>query len=188
MELKPKILTHPNIPKPLHGVAPREIMGKDWWDETRQKVYASTDYHCVACGVAKKDAKKFQWLEAHEFYDIDYMKGVSKILSIEPLCHYCHNFIHSGRLRMIMGRDKSEQEVREILEHGLKVLAENKLKCFPSTLEFAEDLGCDTFKVKAYKIKANPKVEWSDWKLIWEGKEYKSKFANFEEWQNHYQK
>ncbi len=170
----------------MHGLAPREIMGKDWWDKTRQEVYASSDYHCIACGVPKTEAKKFKWLEAHEFWDIDNEKGICKISSIEPLCHYCHNFIHSGRLRMILGKDKSLAEVKDILEHGFKVLSENKLKCFPFTLEFAKSLGAKTFGVKAYKVKYNEDLEWSDWKLIWEGKEYKSKFSSYEQWQENY--
>src|SRR6185295_5669264 len=61
--LKPEILCHPHIPKPLHGVAPREIMGDDWWNSERQLVYASTDYHCAACGIHKSQAKKHEWLE-----------------------------------------------------------------------------------------------------------------------------
>lgn len=182
MKLKPEILCQPNIPKPLHGINPRTIRGVDWWNITRQKVYVSTDYHCVACGVAKVDAKVHQWLEAHELWNIDYTTGICEVISIEPLCHYCHNFIHSGRLQMIMDKEKSEEEVKDILEHGLNILYQNKLKCFPSTLKFAKELGCKTHGVKAYKIKVNPKIKWEDWKMVFEGKEYKSKFNSIDEW------
>lgn len=185
MIIKPEILCHPHIPKPLHSISPRTIMGQEWWNVERKKVYASTDYHCIACGVHKSQAKKHQWLEAHEFWDIDYKTGICKILSIEPLCHYCHNFIHSGRLSMIMGKEKTEQEVIDILEHGFRVLSEHKLNCFPYTLSLAKSLGCKTFGVKMYK---SPKecASWDKFILIWQDKEYKSKFANFEEWRDAY--
>ena len=84
MKTKPKILAHPNIPKPLHGISPRTIMGDDWWNKTRQEVYKKYDYHCIACGVAKEDAKKHQWLEAHEFWNINYETGICTVESIEP--------------------------------------------------------------------------------------------------------
>jgi len=184
-EVKPEILTHPNIPKPLHGMAPRTIMGEDWWNETRQKVYQSTDYHYAACGVHKSQAKKFQWLEAHEYWRIDYKKGVCEIKSIEPLCHYCHNFIHSGRLAMIIGKEKSVNEVKEILEHGFKILSDNNLKCFPFTLGLARQVSANTFGVKPYKIPES-KIKWDEWKLIFEGKEYYSKFKNIDDWENTY--
>lgn len=186
MELKPDILCHPNIPKPLHGIAPRSIMGDDWWNEERQKVYQSTDYHCIACGVHKTEAKKHQWLEAHEFFDIDYSTGICKIKSIEPLCHYCHNFIHSGRLSMIIGKEKTEDEVIEILEHGFSILSKNKLKSFPFTLQLAEEIGAKTYGVKPYKIKLK-NIQWSDWVLIWQDKKYRSRYDSYEDWQKHYQ-
>lgn len=183
---KPEILAMPNIPKPLHGIAPREIMGKEWWNAERQRVYASTNYHCIACGVEKTKAKKHQWLEAHEFWHINYQTGICTIASIEPLCHYCHNFIHSGRLSLIVGTEKSEEEAKEILEHGFKILGKHGLKCFPFTLEFGISLGCNTHGVKPYKLKVNPNLKGSDWKLIWNGAEYKSKFNSFEERQAYY--
>jgi len=185
MKLKPEILTHPHIPKPLHGLNPRTILGKDWWDITRQKAYKSTDYHCVACGVKKQEAKKFHWLEAHEYWNIDYTKGIAEVISIEPLCHYCHNFIHSGRLAMIINKDKSEEEVKDILEHGFKIISDNNLQCFPFTLDLAEDLNANTFNVKSYDNQISS-VDWSEWKIILEGKEYKSKFKNYEEWKKYY--
>lgn len=183
--LKPEILTHPNIPKPLHGINPRTIMGQTWWNKTRQAVYATTDYHCVACGIPKLEARGHTWLEAHEFWNIDYTKGIAEVVSIEPLCHYCHNFIHSGRLSMIMGKEKSESEVKDILEHGFKVLANNNLKCFPSTLEMAENLGVKTFGVESYDMPES-NVEWGDWKLIFDGNEYKSQFKDMNDWREHY--
>jgi len=188
IKLKPEILTHPNIPKPLHGINPRTIMGQTWWNKTRQQVYASTNYHCIACGVPKEKAEVHQWLEAHEYWDIDYDKGICKVISIEPLCHYCHNFIHSGRLGMIVGIEKSQYQVIRILEHGFKILSENNLKCFPSTLDLAKRLNAKTFGVKAYKLSINPHIEWLDWKLIFDDKEYKSEFKNIDEWHNFYAK
>jgi hypothetical protein len=93
------------------------VMIKDKVDmKDIDEVYAKYDYHCIACGVHKTKAKKFKWLEAHESYSINYKKGICKIESIEPLCHYCHNFIHSGRLGMILGRQKTHNEVEEILQ------------------------------------------------------------------------
>ena len=185
MRLRPEILTHPNIPKPLHGISPRTIEGDDWWDKTRQEVYAKYNYHCIACGISKFEAKGKKWLEAHEFWDINYKKGICKIKSIEPLCHYCHNFIHSGRLKMILGKEKPIQEVKSILEHGLNILAENKLRCFPYTLFLAKKLNCNTFGVSAYFL-PDDDVPWDKWKLIWKGKKYYSKFKSFDDWKVFY--
>jgi hypothetical protein len=186
MKLKPEILTHPNIPKPLHGMNPRTILGKEWWDKTRQEAYASTDYHCSSCGVHKSEAKKHKWLEAHEYWDINCMTGICEVKDIVPLCHYCHNFIHSGRLSMILGKSKSKEEVIEILEHGFKILKENNLKCFAYSKYLARKLGAKTYDVDYYMPEENEDLEWSDYALILEGKTYKSKFDNIEEWKEFY--
>ena len=187
MILKPEILAHPNIPKPLHGISTRTIEGDTWWNAVRPHIYARYDYHCIACGVAKQDAKKHQWLEAHEFWQIDYNTGICEIESIEPLCHYCHNFIHSGRLRMIMGKEKSEDEVVEILEHGFKILSDNDIKCFMGTLSFGQDIGCNTYDVLPYYL-PDVNIPWGQWKLIWKDKEYHSMFASFEAWREFYRR
>lgn len=188
-ELKPQILCHPNIPKPLHGVNPRTIMGRAWWDVTRQEVYASTDYHCVACGVHKTVAKGPKWLEAHEFWEIDYETGLCLISSIEPLCHYCHNFIHSGRLEAVMEtpKGKSREETIAILEHGIQIIKDNNLKMFWGTAEFAMDLGVRGISAKYVQKRPTKEVEWGEYRLEWEGEVYRG-FETYDDWYNHYNK
>lgn len=184
----PKILTHPNIPKPLHGVNPRTIEGDAWWNKTRQAVYASTEYHCKACGVHKKDARKHQWLEAHEYWDINYKTATCTITEIVPLCHFCHNFIHSGRLTALWNAGRiSDELVRDILEHGFGVLMLAGLKCFEGTYQLARMVGADTYGVWPYLLPTD-EAEWGDWKLIWCGKEYRSPFGSYSEWEAYYDK
>lgn len=185
-KLHPEILMHPNIPKPLHEVNPRNIMGQDKWDVARKEAYASTNYHCIACGVHKSDAKGHQWLEAHEFYNIDYEAGMVEIDRIIPLCHYCHNFIHSGRLSMILGKEKSEEEVIEILEHGFRILSEAELRCFYFTLHLAHELGAETYDVVQADTPDGETPAWEDWRLVWEGVEYPPKYKTYEEWKARY--
>lgn len=187
MKLLPEILCQPNIPKPLHGLNPRSIKGKDWWDKKRKEAYASTNYNCIACGVHKTKAKKHQWLEAHEFWNIDYKTGICEVIKIVPLCHYCHNFIHNGRLYMIMGKEKTWQEVTEILEHGFYILSQNNLKAFPHALELAKFIGAKTYNVKAYKLPEHD-TKWENYVMILEGETYKSKFKDYFEWEEYYNK
>ena len=187
MNLRPEILSQPNIPQPLHGLSPRVINGDAWWNATRKEVYARYDYHCIACGVHKTEAQGPKWLEAHEVYDFDYAKGIATVKSIEPLCHYCHNFIHSGRLEAIINKEKSVDEVCTILEHGFYYLSLKGLKCFPGTLEFAKKLGYSSLLIEAYAL---PKVivPWEKWRLVFNGKEYFSLYKNEEEYNKHYSK
>ena len=39
---RPELLLQNSTVKPLHGVVPREILGKEWWDKTRRAAYAAT--------------------------------------------------------------------------------------------------------------------------------------------------
>ena len=183
--INPVILQHPNIPKPLHGVNPRTIFGEEWWNKTRKDAYASNNYHCFACGVHKSQAKKYKWLEAHEFWDINEHTGICEVKEIVPLCHYCHKFIHSGKLQMdLLKGKKSIDECIEILEHGFKILSDNKLKAFPGTLLFANKISANTYGVKYYKIKDD--LAWEDYVMLYNGKYYGSKFKSCKEWEEHY--
>ena len=172
--VRPEILLHPNIPKPLHGTNPRTLLGKDWWDEKRQVAYEENNYCCWACGVHKLNAKYHKWLEAHECYEINYAEGKAEMVYISALCHSCHNYIHSGRMQMILGTTEMPPEkFTEILKHGDDIVGE-VLKTKPK----------NPFIIGSIFDTAN----WSDWKLVIDKKEYSGKFKDIEEWYNFYNK
>ena len=160
---RPEVLLQNNTVKPLHRVVPRIILGREWWDQTRQAAYEATNFHCIACGVPKRLAKWHQWLEGHEVYRINYRKGRMTYIETVALCHSCHNFIHDGRLRALV--DKAEitwEKYNSIMNHGMAVLEEAKL-----------------MKPRPYK---GPIARWEDWRLALFGKEYPPVFANYKEW------
>ncbi len=129
---RPEVLLHPQIPAPLHGMAPREVLGHDWWTRTSQEAYASTDWHCVACGTFKNDIDTYKYLEAHEMYEIDYKRGTMTYVETVPLCKWCHQFIHFGRIMMLLQDNKiSRQEAQEISRRGRAILEKFGIKQKP---------------------------------------------------------
>lgn len=161
---RPEILLCPNVPKPMHGVAPREILGGRWWDETRQAAYRSTAFHCVACGVAKFLARFHRWLEGHELYEIDYLKGRMTYLETVSPCHLCHNYIHSGRLQALLDKGEINQaKYAAVIQHGDAVLAAAGL-----------------VKPPQYD---GPIAGWSRWRLVLNGKLYPPKYKTMQDWE-----
>ena len=166
----PRILLCPQVPKPLHQVCPRTILGQKWWDKTRKEAYASTDWHCEACGVFKLDAKGRPWLEGHELYKINYLVGLMTYVRAIPLCHYCHNYIHVGRLNALLEKGEIHHaKYVAIIQHGDAVLTsvgERRLE-----------------PLEQGKGKIAP---WAKWRLLLEGKKYPPKFPNYEEWESYW--
>lgn len=187
----PKYLTHPNIPKPLHGVNPRSIKGQAWWDIQRQKAYETHDYHCWACGIHKLHAKYHQWLEAHEEYQINYNTGKVLLKDIIALCHSCHNFIHSGRLYALWNSNEwSTDKCIDILNHGFEILESASLEPYHGTQYIAYLIsGASVSGYEFVLSKQNENVaRWESWHLELDGKRYYSKFKNINEWKDYYKK
>lgn len=186
MDIRPDLLSMPNVPKPLHGLNPRTIMGNHAWNIERKKVYQSTDYHCAACGVHASNADFYQRVEAHEIYKIDYANGKATLLDIVPLCHSCHMFIHSGLLRIkAQKKEVSANHVRKIMAHGAKVLVKGQGRVFLGTAQLMDLVGVSR---GGLTVIAPPKnvAEWSRWRLIWRGEEYKTEFTSMRDWQKRY--
>lgn len=163
---RPEVLLHGQIPKPMHGLAPREILGRAWWDKTRRAAYKSTRFHCIACGVYKYNTPE-DYLCGHEVYSIDYLLGRMEYVETIPLCSRCHNFIHSGRLSALRDQGKiTESEYMSVLGHGRTVLYEAGLHLSPPY--------------------SGPTADWEDWRLVIDGVEYPPKFKTFEDWKRAY--
>jgi len=167
----PAILLHPQIPKPLHLLNPRTILGRVWWDEQRKIAYAKHNYCCHACGTHKLQAEYHQWLEGHEIYSIDYATGKVEFIRLVALCPACHNFIHSGRMQMLVAEGKmSEKDYKAIIDRGKSLLKAAGIK---DTRE--RELTVD-------------ECAWEDWHLVLYGNNYGQRFQSFSEWQNYFQK
>ena len=194
----PSLLTHPNVPKPLHQVNPRSIRGKTWWDKVRRETYAVHGDHCFACGVHKSRAKgNRKWLEAHERYDIDAEAGRVYFRGLVALCPWCHQFIHSGRLFALYQKGEVSKDFAwGVLTHGMNLLDRcNKergtdLKPFWFTLVFAYMLSGnrsieDALDIvrKKVDITDGPAAPWEEWRLILDdGSEHGPKFETYESW------
>jgi hypothetical protein len=176
--VKPELLLHPNVPKPLHGVAPRTVLGINWWNRERRACYRSTLYHCEACGVHKEDAKYHQWLEAHEVYEIDYRLGRMVYVRAVPLCHFCHNSIHDGRLQWLLQTQQIHHaKYVAILQHGEEVLRKAGL-----SRQSRIDRDREILTLEAKGLVA----DWSAWRLVVNGVEYPPIYNSYQEWLKHY--
>jgi hypothetical protein len=161
---RPELLLHPLVPPPLHGLAPRKILGDRWWDDQRHQAMSRNMYRCWACNIPKTKAKKHKWLEGHESYEIDWKNGTCKLIEVVSLCHYCHNYIHKGRLEALLVYGRVEPEfVEDVIRHGDNLTAHLQ-QPRPVT----------------------QMAEWNDWVLLIDGKPYPSRFSDETEWATYY--
>lgn len=164
--VKPEYLHFIPVPPALHSVTPRSLMPKAEWDKLRRKTYDMNNDCCWTCGVHRSEAKYHQWLEAHELYDVDYRRGRMKLRVIVALCHSCHNYIHRGRLAMLVNAGKcSPQKYDDIIAHGQRIMEEKRPKPWFN-------------KKKLGKQMSKSKVKWSKWYLEFRGKKYYSPFKD----------
>lgn len=175
---RPNLLHHPPIPPPMHGLNPRTILGKVWWDDVRRQAYERNNQCCWACGVHREDAKFYRRLEAHELYDIDYKRKRMKLREIVALCHACHNYVHMGRLRVLLAKGViSQRRYDAILAHGREVLARDKKGPWYNLEKSVKGAA-----------KFDAKKDWKKWHLLLRGRKYFSNFKDEDHWKAYYAK
>lgn len=191
------LITMPNIPKPLHGKGcqPRTIMGSTKWDKTRKLCYFKANYKCEICGCdpAKGD------LHSHELFSVDYLEGYTEFKRYIALCRTCHDAIHSGRLITLYKEGNlmyPKSYVLKVVEHAFSLVhkynkenPEANLRLFDTFVEYLKvpELKSEMLRlIQKYNIKfyKSPKrcAKWPLWRMIWNGKEYKTPYATPEDW------
>lgn len=200
MKLRPEILQHPQIPKPLHGISPRSIMGQTWWDKQRFSIFNKQKNRCAVTGIHKNDFKHYTYLECHEIYDINYQTGEVKFVELVGLSPLCHRFIHSGLLKVLYKTGRITKEFyEEVMTHGFNILADAGLEPNVLTLldwlyhtlslsdtEIGKRISHEQYK-QLCEVKDN-KIAWKSWYLLYNGKKYYSKFKNEKEWELFYRR
>jgi len=175
--LKPSLLGQANIPKALHGINPRTIMGATEWTKIRVNAIAKSPY-CKACGDPTRS------LELHEDYVANYQHMVMQLREYVPLCSSCHSFIHSGLLRsLLLKREVSKYHTKRVLEHGLAVCRENGINVFHGGYILAKELNIDMSGIKSWAPKVSSEG-WGQWRLLYNNEYYKG--LTQKQWMNKY--
>ena len=191
------LITMPNVPRPLHGLAPRTIMGASTWDHVRKRCYFNAGYKCEICGAEPGKGQ----LHSHELYTVDWMNGTSKFERCIAICRQDHDFIHSGRLITLYKEGNPlypKSYVLNTVEKGFKLIHEynskhrNKkpLKVYGTFLDYLKvpELADEMMQlIEKYEIQfyMEPKhiAKWGDWRLVIGEKEYPTPYADQGEWE-----
>lgn len=194
----PRILSMPNIPHPLHGLAPRTVIGNSAWNVMRKRCYYDAGYKCQACG---KQCEPGQ-CDAHELYTINYVTGESKFERCVCLCRICHRLsIHTGRALTLYKKKSpmmSKEKLLEGAENAFRLVGEyNKehqklepVRLFSTFKDYFDvpelhdkmvELQ-EKYDIKFYEPTHKAMADWSKWHLVYGSKSYKTPYANAEEW------
>lgn len=194
------LLTMPNIPKELHGVAPRVVLGDRWWNLVRRYCYEKADDTCEICGAKPEQLRN---RHAHELYKINYRLGTSEFVRPICICYTCHCLgIHTGRA-ITLHKQGNPMFPKEALlagaEHVFKLISDwNKahpkkspLRVYATWLEYLRvpeleqpmrEL-IEKYNMKFYVESDNRRAKWGDWKLIIGDREFPTPYKNEKDWE-----
>ena len=191
------LIAMPNIPRPLHGVNPRTILGAATWNRMRKACYSRAGDTCEICGHKPDNLRR---RHGHEVYEIDYAKGTAKFVRVFCVCSLCHlGCIHTGRALTLWKHGNPLYPTEFLLqgaEHAFKIINEyNKdnpgadLRAYSTFLDYLkhEELKepmeklIEKYNTKFY-TEVEDMVEWGDWKLIIGNQEHPTPYADKDEW------
>lgn len=196
-DLRP-LIGMPNIPKPLHHVNPRNLLGQNTWNHMRRRCYALANDTCEICGTKPENLRQ---RHAHEVYEIDYKKGTVKFVRAFCVCSLCHlGGIHTGRA-LTLWKQKNPLYPTEFLlkgaENAFRIIYEynqehpdNEVKAYSTFLDYLKHDELKEpmegliykYNIQFYEETKN-KADWGKWKLIVGNREYPTPYADEKEWE-----
>lgn len=199
-----RILTQPNLPRPLHSMAPRTVLDRSTWEHMRKACYAEADYTCEVCGY-KPTYENGDYCHAHELYTIDYAKQESTFVRCVCLCKRTHLMcIHTGRALTLYKQGNplyTAEKLLEGAEHAFIIINRwnrehpdaEPLRVYQTWLEYLKapelhdrmDELIKKYDIKFYKVsdKWENKKRWPNWKLKVGTKWYPTPYENWEAWE-----
>ena len=196
-DLRP-LIAMPNIPRPLHTVAPRTVLGATVWNKMRRACYEKADNTCEICGEKPEDLRK---RHAHEAYIVDYEHGTCTFVGVFCVCALDHlGAIHTGRALTLWSQGSPLISTEFLLggaEKAFTIISSyNKergadIRLYSTYIEYLkhDELREPMLElIKKYNVKfymEDPKktAKWGEWKLILDGEEYPTPYKNEKEWQ-----
>ena len=202
-----RLLGMPVIPPQMFFMAPRNFMGPAAWNTMRKACYEKAGYKCEVCGYQGTPGKRDY--SAHEVYSTDYKTGECEFIRPVCLCPFCHYyFTHVSRSLTEFKHGNpiySAERMLEAAENGFKVIEkwnsshseEEKIRKHSAMLEWLRE---DELKeplealIEKYNIEfyAQPLgkkcAPWSDWKLLYNGKEYRTPYKDQADLDKHLKK
>lgn len=195
------IIAMPNIPTPIHGLAPRTVLGSGVWNHMRKRCYYMADYKSQISGIELDKSDSQRVPNAHELYSYNYITGEALFVRAVCISPLEHNFIHSGRMLTMYKKGNPlmpKQYVLKCLENGFKIIKEwndanpdkRPLRAYYTIIEYAMAPGIaeevreliDKYDIKFYMEDREFAAKWSDWHLIVGKNSYQTPYANKDEW------
>lgn len=195
------IIAMPNVPAPLHRLAPRTILGDSTWTHMRKRCYYDAQYKSQISGEWLDGTTSDLRCNAHELYSYDYTKGIAYFERAVCISPVEHNFIHSGRMLTMYKKGNPlmpKSYLLKIVENGFRIINEwNKahpkerpLRAYATLIDYAFTPGISNeirdlikkYDIKFYKEDSDYMAKWADWKLKIGPNEYPTPYKNRKEW------
>lgn len=196
------IIAMPNVPAPLHGCAPRTLLGNSTWTHMRKKCYFDADYKSQISGIELDGRNSDLKCNAHELYSYDYVHGEAyfeRAVCISPIEH---NFIHSGRMLTMYKKGNPlmpKSYLLKVVENGFSIIYEwNKkhpkerpLRAYatladyvniPSIEKEMRDL-IEKYEIKFYQEDTEYSAKWGEWNLYIGKNKYPTPYTTRSDWE-----
>ena len=193
------LVAMPNIPKPLHLMNPRNLLGARTWNCMRKAAYASANDTCEICGDRPEELRR---RHGHEVYDIDYKAGTVTFKRVFCICSLCQlGGIHTGRALTLFKKDNPlypKEFLLEGAEHAFSIIdSYNKdhpdadLRAYATYLDYLKqdelrepmEKLIEKYNIKFYQEDKKNLAPWGEWKLIIGKKEYPTPYKDEQEWE-----